>query len=219
MCFSAEASFIASAGLCVLGVASIRKAKSPELVPFAAIPFLFGAQQFVEGIVWMSLNHEGWRPFTDPASTVFLLIAQVLWPIWMPYAFLRLEPDPARKKIIRLLMWPGCIVAGYFLYGLITFGRETVANNHHVFYKIDFPVPLIPVAAGCYLIATVLPPLLSRSMFVKLIGIILLGSYVIARLFFQPALISVWCFFAIVVSVVIYLELRRAQPTPILKEA
>jgi len=211
MCFSAAASFTAGASLCVLGVASMRKVESPHQYSVATVPLVFGVQQLVEGLVWIALENEGWSHFTIPASMTFLLIAQVVWPILMPFSFLQLEKDPRRKWILKWFLLPGIIVAAYFLYCLISFDVYTEAINHHVFYKLDFPKILIPYAAGFYLVATVIPPLLSRNIKVQLIGVVFLVAYIISRLFFQPSLISVWCFFAIIVAILIYFILREAS--------
>ena len=210
MCFSAAASFTAGASLSLLGVASIQKAESPHQYSIAAVPLVFGVQQIVEGIVWISLQKDGWNHFTLPASLAFLVIAQVVWPILMPFSFLQIEKDPRRKWILKWFLLPGIMVASYFLYCLISFDVTTEAINHHVFYKLDFPKTLIPYAAGFYLVATVIPPLLSRNIKIQLIGVVFLVGYIISRLFFQPSLISVWCFFAIVVGILIFLVLREA---------
>ena len=211
MCFSATASFGASIALTGLGIASLRTVKSPEQYGFASIPLVFAAQQFSEGVVWMSLEHESWSSLTAVASITFLIFAQVVWPIWLPLSFLWLEKDPRRRKILKYLLVPGIIVASYFMYCLMTLPLETQAINHHVFYKLAFPVPLIPYAAALYLSATLIPPLWSRSYKTQMIGIVLFVSYVIARLFFQPSLISVWCFLAIVIAVLVYLVLREEK--------
>ena len=216
MCFSATASFGASVCLAGLGIASMRKVSSPRQYGFASIPLVFAVQQFAEGVVWMSLEHESWSGFTHIASMAFLIFAQVVWPIWLPASFVMLEEDPKRRKILRLFLIPGIMVAAYFLYGLTTLPLVTEAINHHVFYRLAFPIQLIPYAAALYLSATLVPPLYSRKRKVKLIGIVLLVSYVIARLFFQPSLISVWCFLAIVIGLLVYMVLRDDKRTEVM---
>jgi len=211
MCFSATASFGASVCLTGLGIASVRMAKSPNQYGFASIPLVFGVQQFAEGVVWLSLEHESMSGWGPAASIAFLIFAQVVWPIWLPASFVMFEEDPKRRKILKLFLIPGIIVAAYFLYLLMTLPLVTEAVNHHVFYKLAFPVPLIPYAAALYLSATLIPPLLSRTYKIQMIGVVLFVSYVIARLFFQPSLISVWCFLAIVIGALVFMVLREEK--------
>ena len=54
MCFSAEASFIASGGLAVAGGASLKVAKKEQRL-IALIPLLFAIQQAIEGMQWLYL--------------------------------------------------------------------------------------------------------------------------------------------------------------------
>lgn len=58
MCFSAGASFGASAILVVIGVASLRKVQTRAHLPFAAIPLLFGIKQAFEGVLWLMLGDD-----------------------------------------------------------------------------------------------------------------------------------------------------------------
>jgi len=58
MCFSATASFIAGVSLLVLGVATVKKAKRKAEIPFAMIPLLFGVQQIIEGMLWLSFRFD-----------------------------------------------------------------------------------------------------------------------------------------------------------------
>ena len=58
MCFSATASFVAGSALVVLGVATLRATRRKSEIPFAAIPLLFGIQQLVEGLLWLSFRFD-----------------------------------------------------------------------------------------------------------------------------------------------------------------
>lgn len=212
MCFSATASFGASVVLSGIGIASLKQVKEPAQYPFASIPLIFGVQQFFEGVVWVASANSQWSGYQYPAAYGFLVIAQMVWPLLFPLAFQRIEMDVSRRKFIRLLQIPGIMIAAYFLFCLINFSMEVKIISHHVFYDIDFPKKLIPIAAGFYLAATVGAPMISTDTRVKLIGVILLAGYLVARIFFQPSLISVWCFFGIACSVVVYFVLRNPRP-------
>lgn len=54
MCFSASASFTAAAVLLGLGTVTMRRARSRRELPYAAIPLLFGVQQLLEGMLWLT---------------------------------------------------------------------------------------------------------------------------------------------------------------------
>ena len=65
MCVSAEVSFGASALLAAGGVWAHRLAIKPEERLIATFPFLFAAQQFSEGLVWVDPV-----PFESPLSAM-----------------------------------------------------------------------------------------------------------------------------------------------------
>ena len=97
MCFSATASFVAGARLSVVGVATIRTAERPSELPFASIPLLFGIQQLVEGIIWLTFREEA--PALKQSMTyVYSFFSHVLWPIYC--MLLRLE-SPIRAAVWR----------------------------------------------------------------------------------------------------------------------
>jgi hypothetical protein len=53
MCFSALASFTAAAGLLGIGTVTVRRAGAARAA-YAAIPLLFGIQQLLEGMLWLT---------------------------------------------------------------------------------------------------------------------------------------------------------------------
>ena len=101
MCFSATASFTAAAVLSTTGVVTLKKAKSTSELPLASIPLLFGIQQAIEGIVWISF---GSTLLNTIAAYGFLFFAYVLWPILVPIATLLVETHPLRRRILQAFM-------------------------------------------------------------------------------------------------------------------
>ncbi len=104
MCFSTSASFGAGAILAVIGVASIKKAKSPSETFFASIPLIFSFQQFTEGFVWLSLSNPTYAFLQQISTYTFLFIAQVIWPTWVPLSIFLLEKKSKRKIIQKILI-------------------------------------------------------------------------------------------------------------------
>lgn len=95
MCFSASASFIAGASLSVVGGLTIKKAKKKSEIPFVSIPLLFGIQQTIEGIVWLSFN----SPLLNTITTYsYIMFSHVLWPIFVPFSLFFIEQNHFQKK-------------------------------------------------------------------------------------------------------------------------
>ncbi|HRK03041.1 MAG TPA: hypothetical protein PLH57_10285, partial [Oligoflexia bacterium] len=114
MCFSANASFLASAGIGAVGAATLLKKPTIRELPLALIPVCFSVQQASEGIVWLTLPTGGL--LHSVAVKVFLLFATMLWPVLVPIAFYLVEQDSSRRKKMRFGIGLGLAVVAYLLY-------------------------------------------------------------------------------------------------------
>jgi len=147
MCFSATASFSAGAVLIVLGAAALRATRRKAEIPFAAIPSLFGFQQIVEGLLWLSFRFDA--PQLNVAMTyLFSMFSHVLWPMFVPFSIGLLETVPWRRNVIRGFQAVGLAVGLYLLYLLIEFPVTSVVAENVVyisphFHKHSAPVLLI----------------------------------------------------------------------------
>ncbi len=204
MCFSATASFGASVVLGTIGVVTLTKVKEPAQVPFAIIPIMFAAQQFTEGILWIGLSdpaHISWRHFP---VYMFLVFAQLIWPVWIPFSISLMEKNKARLRILRGFMAMGIVISLYLLYCLFRYPVSAEIRSHHIHYTLDFPLALVWISGIIYFIPTVMSLFVSSVKRMPLLGLIILFSFVITKVFFQDYLISVWCFFAAIISLVVF---------------
>lgn len=212
MCFSAPASFVAGTALSAIGVATIRRVERRAELPLALIPLLFGMQQLVEGVLWLALVRDA--PVLQQTMTyVYSVFSHVWWPIYVPFAVGILESTPWRKRVLYGFQAAGLAVGLYLLFILVT--RPVVAeiDGHHIVRHIVYLSPhfyLVPVMV-LYLAATCVSSFFSSHPFVRLFGMTALVSFVVAYLFYARALVSVWCFFAAVLSIMIYVHLRYRE--------
>ncbi len=205
MCFSASASFIAGTTLCAVGVATIKRTEARSELPLAMIPLMFGVQQLIEGVVWLTFSND--LPLLKQTMTyLYSGFSHVLWPIYVPFAVGVLEAVRWRKKAIFAFGAVGIAVSLYLLYFIVT--RPVVAEvaaGHIVYVSPHFY--LTPVMVF-YLAATCVSCFFSSHGFVKLFGVLLLLSFIASYIVHMMALVSIWCFFAAILSLLIYLHLR-----------
>jgi hypothetical protein len=204
MCFSATASFIAGTALSVLGVATLRATRRKVEIPFAAIPLVFGIQQIVEGVLWLSFRFDA--PQLNVAMTyLFSIFSHVLWPMFVPFSIGLLETVPWRRKAIWGFQGVGLLVGLYLLTMIVKFPVTAVAAANIVYISPHFyniPVMLL------YLAATCVGCFFSSDATIRLFGALALFLFALAYGFFSVALFSVWCFFAAVLSSIIYVHFR-----------
>lgn len=205
MCFSATASFVAGTSLSVIGVATLKSARRPTEIPFALIPLLFGIQQLIEGVIWLTFVHDA--PMLKQTMTyVYSGFSHVLWPIYVPLAIGVLELTRWRRKVLAAFEVAGLVVGLYLLYFIVT--RPVVAQvvSRHIEY-LSPHFYLAPVIV-LYVAATCVSAFFSSHRFVNLFGVLALLSFIITYVIYAHALVSVWCFFAALLSILMYVHMR-----------
>lgn len=204
MCFSATASFVAGSGLIVMGVATLRATHRRSEILFAAIPLIFGLQQIVEGALWLSFRFDA--PQLNSAMTyLFTLFSHVLWPIYVPFAIGFFETVSWRRAVIRGFQGVGLLVGLYLLFQIVKFpvtavmAENIIYVSHHLY---EIPMMLL------YLAATCVGCFFSSNPTIRLFGVVALLLFGVAYVFFTVALFSVWCFFAALLSAIIFVHFK-----------
>jgi hypothetical protein len=220
MCFSATASFGASAVLGTIGIIAVAKAKTNPQRVFACIPLFFAVQQLAEGFLWLSLkdpDFAAWQPFL---TYTFLVFAMAVWPFWIPFTIWLLEKDVKRKKRINVFVWIGAFIAVGVGAVLFSYPVEVITPfcptcpggspiplaKQHLHYEFAIPSlvkNLIVAFSVLYIAATIITPFVSGIKKMKWLGIVFLASYLFAISFYNGFVISVWCFFAALLSFVV----------------
>jgi len=204
MCFSPEASFAGGVIISAIGVVTIRKVYKSSQVLFASIPLFFGIQQIAEGFVWMTIPQPEYIAVQKVFVYTFLIMAQVIWPVMIPLSVLFMEESKRKKKILNFLLGIGGLLSAYYATCLIIFHINPQIVGYHIIYYKDFPRSIGMPATIFYLIATIPPLFISSLKRTHLLGILMTFSCIITIIFFRQYLTSVWCFFAAIISGVIY---------------
>ncbi len=204
MCFSAEASFAGGIIIAAAGIATIRKVRKPSQMLFASIPILFALHQFSEGVVWITLRSGGHSTIQYAATLIFMLMALIVWPVLMPLSALKMESVRIRKRIIFAFLTAGVLVSAYYAFCMVYWDFYPAIEGNHIQYRGDFPKTLRNPVFALYIIATIPPLFISSVKRMPLMGVLIFISCLITGIFYKEYLTSVWCFFAALISVVIY---------------
>jgi hypothetical protein len=210
MCFSATASFSAGAVLLGLGTLTLKSAHRPRELPYAAIPLLFAIQQLSEGVIWLTFRYDA--PQLNAVMThVYSFFSHVLWPVYVPLAVLLIEPPGRRRRVLLAFVAAGVAVGAYLLYILVAFPITSRLTGQHIEYVS--PHFFAAVVMTLYLLSTTVSPILSTHRMVMVFGVLALLSFGAVYFFYAIWFISVWCFFAALLSAVVYLHfgLRGAE--------
>ena len=218
MCFSAEASFAGGVIISAIGVVTVREVHESSQLVFASIPLFFGIQQIVEGCLWLTLPDTDYSNIQKVTTYSFLIMAQVLWPTMIPVSVLLMEENRKRKRFLRILLALGLSLSLYYAYCLLFFNVMPKIEGYHIHYATNFPEAFAILAFIVYLIVTITPLFVSSLKRTHLMAILMFFSCLITAMFFTQYLISVWCFFAALISGVIFWILRDSKKEFIFKK-
>jgi hypothetical protein len=205
VCYSAPASLTASGVLAVSGIATLRIKKKKSEIPLSLFPLIFSVHQLTEGLLW--LNHRGVVPdaYKQGLIYAFVLIAFVFWPIYVPFSAYLTETGRMRRKIIILCQLVGIYIGITFLVSIIRSTPDATFLENSIAYGVHGP----PKSLAPYMIAVTIPFLVATDKRLLILGVALLvacGTAVYTSC--SCTFPSMWCFYAAILSLIIYLRLR-----------
>ncbi|WP_461517779.1 DUF6629 family protein [Porticoccus sp.] len=219
MCYSTAVSFSSAIVLTGGGLICFKKAQGLHALQgvFPLLPLLFGIQQGIEGLVWWSLGAHD-PELLRASALAFLLFSHVLWPIAIPFSCYLAEPLQQHKGLYLLLTLLGAVFA-ISTYGPLWLhpGWLLVSDVHHsIVYKTTLLYDTVlprPVVTLAYTVIVLLPLLLSVRHSYRVLGLLMLLGALLTAAMFKLAFVSVWCFFAALISLYIY-YIVVVEPAP-----
>lgn len=207
MCFCANVSFAASAGLAAIGTATLIWRSRPEERFLTATPLWFAGQQAIEGLLWTQLHGDDpTGPAVMSLTTTYLFFALFWWPAYTSFGAFWMEPPGPRRRILAGMTLAGLIV-GAFLFGsyLIDPAPATIVNRS---ISHSMARPGVVAFTGLYILISLSVGVVSSCRRVKLFYLLFALSTVGTLLWYRETFTSVWCFFAAILSALLWFNPR-----------
>lgn len=204
MCFSTEASFIVGGVLLLTGTATTKKVLYIKDLPAALIPLLFAIQQLIEGFIWISLTNSDSLHTRTWLSNIYGIFVGVIWPLYVPFAIYCMETSRLRRRIIALIGIIGLALSIYTIIGIIAEPITVEIIHHSIHYEHNVESQQLVIAM--YLLATCIPFIFTSYRYLYIAGITITSGFFISYLTFSQTFASVWCFFAAITSILIYVH-------------
>jgi hypothetical protein len=208
MCFSPGADVVVGGIVGVVGVDALRHVREPKQILLASLPLLFGLHQVDEAVVWLGLQGRVSESFERVGVWVYLLFALAALPALVPLAVLAVERVAARRRLIGLFAMLGIAVGISLAIALFRGSVGAAIAGHHIAYDVSALsqgrelTSLYVVAACGALIACSYRDL-------SVLGVLNLVAVPVLMWMTVSGFVSLWCFWAAMVSVVIDFHLRR----------
>lgn len=219
MCFSATASFGSAAVLLIIGGVCIKNSETGPQRLLSSIPLMLSLQQGLEGIVWISFLNPEYSEWGKSATYGFLIFAQIVWPFFIPFSIMLMEKEQKRRKILLFLTIIGSVQALILGYGMLMYAVSSEILHSHIRYNLDFPPANRWFGGVLYIIATGVSPFISSIRRLRFVGVIVLCSYLFTRILYGQNVISVWCYFAALISFVILVVTLQSKKEKVVNTA
>jgi hypothetical protein len=129
----------------------------------------------------------------------------VFWLIWIPFSCYVLESNSTKRKLFFVLIFIGA-THGLLMYIPLWYRPDWLTVElvrHSIDYKAvlfyDEYIPRI-VIRFIYALIVLIPLLFISDRYIRIFGAFIAASVVIATIYFGYAFISIWCYFAAVLS-------------------
>ena len=204
MCFSPEADFVSGAAIGVVGVMTLAQVENRRELALGAIPLALALHQVVEGFVWLGLEDKVMNSSSDLAVHLYVAFAWVVLPILFPLAILLVEPNVKRRRVMAGFVGVGAAVGVYLLSAMLDGDVTAHVAEHTIQY--GGAGRYAGLATVLYVLATCGPPLLSSYRAIVWFGAANIVAVIAIAWVQADGLTSLWCAWAAVVSVLIYLQ-------------
>jgi hypothetical protein len=216
VCFSPEGDLGGGLLVTAIGVDACRhlRGRNNQML-LAALPLLLGIHQLDESVVWWSLQSHLPHLAGRIAMWIYLLIALVVVPVFVPVAILKLEPTARRRWIIAPFVLLGSFVAVVLFVTMLRGPVSVKLGSYHLAYSVGLRNGLLII--GLYVVATCGSLLLSGYRHIVVFGLLNLAVVVLLARLTADGFASLWCFYAALASGAISIHLRlgkshRANP-------
>jgi hypothetical protein len=209
MCFSPGADAVVGGIVVVIGADALRHVREPKQILLASLPVLFGLHQIDEAFVWWGLQGRVAESIERVSIWVYLLFALAALPALVPLAVLAVERSPSRRRVIAALAALGIGVGVALGVALFQGSVNAAIDRRHIAYDVSAlnqgrELTALYVVAACgALIACSYRDLAA-------LGVVNLVAVPVLMWMTVSGFVSLWCFWAAMVSIVIAFHVRRS---------
>jgi hypothetical protein len=209
MCFSAQADAVAGVTVVAIGIDACRHVRHPNERLLAALPLLLGAHQLVEDFVWWDLQGHVSHEIGRVALWIYLLVAFVVLPVYVPLAVVMIEPTRQRKWQMAPFVALGGLVSLVLLATMVRGPIGAELRPWHLSYSIGLNHAVLIVTL--YVAAICGPLLFSGYRHVAIFGVGNLVVVIVLAGLTADGFASLWCVYAAISAGAIALHLRFAK--------
>jgi hypothetical protein len=211
MCFSPQADVVGGVVVTAIGVDAYRhlRGRNDHLL-LATLPLLLGLHQIDEVFVWWGLEGHVPHFVGRVALWIYLLIAFVVLPMFVPIAVLVLEPTAHRRRRMAPFVVLGAGVSSVLFASMLRAPIGVTEHPYHLAYSVRLSHGGLVV--GLYVTAVCGALLFSGYRHIAIFGFANFVAVAFLAWLTLDGFASLWCGYAALSSGAIAWHLRYARP-------
>jgi hypothetical protein len=211
VCFSPQADVVGGIVVGAIGVDAYRhlKGRNNHLL-LAGLPLLLGAHQLDEAFVWWGLEGNVPHDVGRVALWIYLIIAFVVLPVFVPVAVCALEPTARRRWNMAPFIAIGSGVSVVLLTAMLRGPIDATEKPYHLAYSANLSHGTVIIAF--YVVAVCGALLFSGYRHIEIFGYANLAAVAILAWLTVDGFASLWCGYAALTAGAIALHMRYARP-------
>jgi hypothetical protein len=210
VCFSPQADILGGLVITAIGVDVLVHARGRrQHLALAALPLVLGLHQLDEAFVWWGLQGHVSTTVGHVATWIYLLVAFVLLPTYLPLAVLALEPAGRRRRAMLAFVALGVAVSAILLAAMLRGPVVATLGHDHLGYETDLRAGALVVAL--YVLATCGSLILSGYQDIAIFGIVNLVAVAVLAKLTIDGFASLWCGWAAFSSGAFAIHLRYGR--------
>ncbi len=207
MCYSPEADLVAGLVVGAAGIDALRHVDNRRDLALAAVPLVLAAHQLIEAVGWWGLQDRVPEAAGTMAIVAYLVIAMGVVPALVPYAVMRTERSPTRRRAMVPFVALGAAVGIVLLVALSTGPYGASIGGRYIAYETT--IPSGAVIGLAYFAAVCTPPLISTHRRLVVFGMANVPVVLGLAFLLSAGFISLWCVWAAVSSVIVARHIRE----------
>ena len=176
----------------------------------ATLPILLGVHQLDEVFVWWGLEDRVPHFVGRIALWIYLLIAFVVLPMFVPVAVLALEPTHRRRWRMAPFVALGAVVSSVLFVAMLRAPIDATEHSYHLEYRVQLSHG--GVLVGLYVVAVCGALLFSGFRHVEIFGFANFVAVAFLAWLTLDGFASLWCGYAALSAGAIALHMRYAKP-------
>ena len=211
MCFSPQADLVGGVVVGAIGVDACRhlRGRNNHLL-LAGLPLLLGAHQLDEAFVWWGVQGHVPHEVGRVALWIYLIIAFVVVPVFVPLAVFALEPTARRKRTMAPFILLGALVAAILLTAMLGGPIGVTEHPYHLAYSMNVSHGTFVIAL--YVVAACGALLFSGYRHIEIFGAANLVVVAVLAWLTADGFASLWCGYAALAAGAIALHMRYGRP-------